>query len=125
MNNKLEALRESFDKQFINLCSIVIPKEGNHRDMDRKEEVWDFFLSRFATIMDEVVESIVPEEKEISVSWDTAEGTDNWIVQFWEKDENGIVTLTHSLNKNSDEGGGFILPSAIATIKNNYKEIKQ
>ena len=55
MNNKLEALRESFDKQFINLCSIVIPKEGNHRDMSRKDEVWDFFLSRFATIIDEVV----------------------------------------------------------------------
>lgn len=96
MNNKLEALRESFDKQFINLCSIVIPKEGNHLDMDRKEEVWNFFLSRFATIMDEVVESIVPEEKEVG----------------------------HILECNmcSPKCGWN---SAIATIKNNYKEIKQ
>lgn len=100
MNNKLEALREDYNNEFPDpmtkkygngfalYCSNCSGEERNKRT--------DWWLSRFATIMDEVVESIVPEEKEVG----------------------------HILECNmcSPQCGWN---SAIATIKNNYKEIKQ
>lgn len=87
MNNKLEKLREEYKHRW-----------GYESDIRQDygftlKEIADFFLSRFATIMDEVVESIVPEESEVPL-----EGS-----QAFELGYN----------------------SAIATIKNNYKEIKQ
>lgn len=96
MNNKLEALREEYKHMW-----------GYESDIRQDygftlKEIADFFLSRFATIMDEVVESIVPEEKEINYHGGTDIGK--------------VLT---------DGSEAFGFNSAISTIKNNYKEIKQ
>ena len=121
MNNKLEALRKEFLEDFKcinNECDgkgnipvlVAGTRQISETEFEQTQEweaeqcqfcfehrfpVAEFFLSRFATIMDEVVESIVPEEKEVG----------------------------HILECNmcSPKCGWN---SAIATIKNNYKEIR-
>lgn len=57
---RLDKMREKYDENFINLCSIVIPKEGKHQDVDKKEEVWKFFESHFSTLLNEIGDEILP-----------------------------------------------------------------
>ena len=56
-------------------------------------------------------EALQQERSKYFFSWDTAEAKDNWVVQFWRKNEDGSVTLLSELNKDSDEGGNFTLES--------------
>ena len=46
---------------------------------------------------------------DIIVSWDIADGGDNWVVQFWKVNIDGRKALIQQLDKNSDDGGSFTL----------------
>lgn len=48
-------------------------------------------------------------EQKLRVSWDIANGGDEWIVQFWLVDKNNKMTLIAQLDKNSDGAGNFDL----------------
>ena len=49
-------------------------------------------------------------KEKIVVSWDIADGGDNWIVQFWKTDKEGKAELFTQLDRNSDDGGSFEIP---------------
>ncbi len=58
LKNFIEEGEKEFDEKFINLCSIVIPPTGNHKDIDRKEEVKQFISSRQISLIKMIVEIV-------------------------------------------------------------------
>lgn len=49
------------------------------------------------------------EGNKIRVSWDIADGGDNWVVQFWKIGKDGSAEIFTKLDKHSDDGGSFDL----------------
>lgn len=45
----------------------------------------------------------------VIVSWDIAGGGSEWVVQFWRTKKDGTKVLIEQLDKNSDDGGNFII----------------
>lgn len=64
----------------------------------------DFLTSELTTLI---------EKQRITVSWDIADGGDNWVVQFW-ANINGVKTLIQQLDKNSDDAGSFDLDQVLS-----------
>lgn len=77
--------------------------------------------ARFSDIIYKGIESLLLSERKriegISVSWDIADGGREWVVQFWHKDEDGKMNLLTQLDKDSDEGGNFLLATLLAKIR--------
>jgi len=45
MTKSINEKIEEFEEKFVNLCTIVIPKNGKHKDIECKKEVKDFLTN--------------------------------------------------------------------------------
>src|SRR3990167_9564638 len=90
-----------------NLCPNFLSNPENKADTEIKtKEEWE-----------EV-------DGDIIVSWDIADGGDNWVVQFWKVNIDGRKQLIQQLDKNSDYGGSFTLhlPSSHQSLSSQKEQ---
>jgi len=96
LSSKLDEIeKESFKKGY--QLGVIGSETGDLKAEDAIEE-----------IKKEERTKIEEEVKKVVVSWDIGSG-DDWVVQFWYKNDEGQAELITQLDKNSDEGGNFEL----------------
>ena len=103
INQVIEEGKKEFNKTF-----PFIPHNDNFGadgevtgGSDISREVQHFIFTDYTTSLLKAVEENYGDYK---ISWDIAEGRDNWVVQIWKGQ-----TLMAQLDKKSDEGGCFTL----------------